>query len=46
MNSINQYGDDIAGLIIEPIQGEGGDNHFRHEFLSKLRKYVMKMRSC
>jgi len=38
MNSINQYGDDIAGLIIEPIQGEGGDNHFRHEFLSKLRK--------
>ena len=29
--------DDIAGLIIEPIQGEGGDNHFRCEFLNKLR---------
>ena len=28
---------DIAGLIIEPIQGEGGDNHFRPEFLRKLR---------
>jgi L-lysine 6-transaminase len=28
---------DIAGLIIEPIQGEGGDNHFRPEFLRTLR---------
>ena len=31
-------GDDIAGLIIEPIQGEGGDNHFRREFFQALRK--------
>lgn len=30
--------DDIAGLIIEPIQGEGGDNHFRPEFFGKLRE--------
>jgi L-lysine 6-transaminase len=30
-------GDDIAAIIIEPIQGEGGDNHFRAEFLRKLR---------
>ena len=22
---------DIAAIIIEPIQGEGGDNHFRGE---------------
>lgn len=29
--------DDIAALIIEPIQGEGGDNHFRGEFLRELR---------
>ena len=29
--------DDIAALIIEPIQGEGGDNHFRAEFLRELR---------
>lgn len=28
---------DIAGLIIEPIQGEGGDSHFRPEFLRTLR---------
>jgi L-lysine 6-transaminase len=30
--------DDIAALIIEPIQGEGGDNHFRPEFFQKLRQ--------
>jgi L-lysine 6-transaminase len=28
---------EIAALIIEPIQGEGGDNHFRAEFLKRLR---------
>ncbi len=30
--------DDIASLIVEPIQAEGGDNHFRKEFLVKLRE--------
>lgn len=30
--------DDIAAIIIEPIQGEGGDNHFRPEFMQKLRQ--------
>ena len=29
---------EIAALIIEPIQGEGGDNHFRREFFQELRK--------
>jgi L-lysine 6-transaminase len=29
--------DDVAALIIEPIQGEGGDNHFRPEFFRTLR---------
>ncbi|HET6568307.1 MAG TPA: L-lysine 6-transaminase [Rhodothermales bacterium] len=29
--------DDIACIIIEPIQGEGGDNHFRPEFLRELK---------
>ncbi|ORI13096.1 L-lysine 6-transaminase [Rhodococcus sp. 1163] len=28
---------DIACAIIEPIQGEGGDNHFRPQFLAQLR---------
>ena len=30
--------DDIAALIIEPIQGEGGDNHFRPQFFAELRR--------
>jgi L-lysine 6-transaminase len=30
--------DDIAALIIEPIQGEGGDNHFRGEFFRALER--------
>jgi L-lysine 6-transaminase len=30
--------DDIAAIIIEPIQGEGGDNHFRAEFFRELRR--------
>ncbi len=29
---------DIAAIIIEPIQGEGGDNHFRLEFFQQLRR--------
>src|SRR5437899_8824842 len=35
---IKQRGIDICALIIEPIQGEGGDNHFRGEWLQTLRK--------
>jgi L-lysine 6-transaminase len=34
--TIAREGDDIAAIIIEPIQGEGGDNHFRGEFLRAL----------
>jgi L-lysine 6-transaminase len=30
----------IAAILIEPIQGEGGDNHFRPEFLTRLRAYA------
>ena len=36
--SITENPDDIATLIIEPIQGEGGDNHFRKEFFLELRR--------
>ncbi|PYJ73771.1 MAG: L-lysine 6-transaminase, partial [Verrucomicrobia bacterium] len=35
---IEQRKIDICAIIIEPIQGEGGDNHFRGEWLQKLRK--------
>lgn len=36
--AVRKHPDDIAALIIEPIQGEGGDNHFRPEFFQKLRQ--------
>ncbi|HEX9596302.1 MAG TPA: aminotransferase class III-fold pyridoxal phosphate-dependent enzyme, partial [Anaerolineales bacterium] len=36
--AVQQYPGDIAALIIEPIQGEGGDNHFRPEFFAELRR--------
>ncbi len=37
-----KHKDRIAGILIEPMQGEGGDNHFRPEFLQKLRDYADK----
>jgi len=36
--ALQQYPGDVAALIIEPIQGEGGDNHFRPEFFAELRR--------
>ncbi len=36
--AIVEYGKNIAALIIEPIQAEGGDNHFRKEFFVRLRE--------
>jgi len=30
--------DSIAGVIVEPIQGEGGDNHFRDSYLRDLHR--------
>lgn len=35
---ISHFPDAIAALIIEPIQGEGGDNHIRPEFWQELRE--------
>ena len=37
-DAIKNNKDDIAVIIIEPIQGEGGDNFFRKEFFVKLRE--------
>ena len=37
-DAISSNPDNIASIIIEPIQGEGGDNHFRCEFFQELRE--------
>ncbi len=37
-----QFKDDIACILIEPIQGEGGDRHFRPEFHQALRDLADK----
>ena len=36
--AFTDHPDEIASIIIEPIQGEGGDNHFRPEFFRALRQ--------
>jgi L-lysine 6-transaminase len=35
--AVARHGHDIACLVLEPIQAEGGDNHFRPEFFRALR---------
>jgi L-lysine 6-transaminase len=37
-DAIKNNPDDIAVIIIETVQGEGGDNFFRKEFFEKLRE--------
>lgn len=37
-HEIDANKDDIAAFIMEPIQGEGGDNHFRKEYFEAVRK--------
>jgi L-lysine 6-transaminase len=36
--AFDRHRDDIAAILIEPIQAEGGDNHFRPEFFGDLRR--------
>jgi L-lysine 6-transaminase len=35
--AFERYPHDIACFVLEPIQGEGGDHHFRPEFLQAMR---------
>jgi len=41
-NAIHNNPDDIACIILEPIQGEGGDNHFRDEYLVQLKEVAIE----
>ena len=44
-NAFAERQDDIACILIEPIQAEGGDNHFRPEFLRALRDVAHENRA-
>jgi len=41
-SALKRHGKDISCLIIEPIQGEGGENHFRREFFHDLEALCRK----
>ena len=36
--AIDQNPDDVAAIILEPIQSEGGDHHFRPQFHQAIRR--------
>jgi L-lysine 6-transaminase len=38
--AFKKYKNDIAAFIMEPIQGEGGDNHFRKEYFERAIETV------
>jgi L-lysine 6-transaminase len=38
LRTLGERGVDLAAIIIEPIQGEGGDNHFRPDWFRTLRR--------
>jgi len=40
--AIQDNPDDIACIILEPIQGEGGDNHFRNEYLVQVKEIALE----
>jgi len=42
LHHLETDGDDICCILLEPVQGEGGDNHFRPEFWQKLRQIADK----
>ena len=44
-NAFVQRKDDIACILLEPIQAEGGDRHFRAEFLRALRDVAHENRA-
>jgi len=35
----------VAGMIVEPIQAEGGDFHASEDYFRKLRKIAEKVRT-
>lgn len=40
-----QRGKPVAGIVIEPIQAEGGDNHASADFFRNLRNIARKVQN-
>jgi len=40
----NKRGTPVAGVIVEPIQGEGGDHHASPEFFRELQRICIEVR--
>jgi len=40
----NKAGKFVAGVVIEPVQAEGGDNHASPEFFQELQRITKKVR--
>lgn len=38
INKFNKKGKPVAGIVVEPIQSEGGDNHASNEFFQGLQQ--------
>ncbi|MCD4740109.1 L-lysine 6-transaminase [archaeon] len=41
-SAIKRYPKDIACVMFEPMQGEGGDNHFRKEYMQAVEEICKK----
>ena len=39
-------GQSVAGIVVEPIQGEGGDNWASPEFFRQLQRICSKVGGC
>jgi 4-aminobutyrate aminotransferase / (S)-3-amino-2-methylpropionate transaminase len=39
----DKKGNPVAGIVVEPIQSEGGDNHASPYFFQKLQKIAKKV---
>lgn len=38
IHKYNSMGKTVAGIVVEPIQSEGGDNHASSEFFQQLQQ--------
>lgn len=45
IHKYNSMGKPVAGIVVEPIQSEGGDNHASSEFFQELQQIGKRVSS-